>query len=125
MKKIGIILIALFVMSCKTNNKQNMKKQVKIIEHVTFKIKEGISKEQFINAAEAVNPVVSNHKGYLGRKLAIANNGEEWTDIVFWTDLESAEHAAKEIMKSNICMEFVNMIDEQTMKFEHLEVLVK
>jgi hypothetical protein len=58
--------------------------------------------------------------GFISRKLAVSENGT-WTDIVYWTDLKSAEIASKEVMKSETCGVFFGMIDESSMQFMHLK----
>jgi antibiotic biosynthesis monooxygenase (ABM) superfamily enzyme len=88
---------------------------------VTFKTKPTFSREEVIEAAEAVNSVVETFPGYLGRKLAVDKEGN-LTDLVNWTDLASAEHAATEIIKSETCQKFFHTIDESTMVFKHLDL---
>ncbi len=121
---IGIIVIVLI--SCNTQNKTNMSEQSKkvgTIELVIFETYPQYSKAEVIAAAKAVNPVAEKFDGYIGRKLAVDKNGK-WTDIVYWTDLESAEHAAQEILKSETCQKFFGMINQETMQFMHLEPVI-
>ncbi len=118
---IGIIAVVLF--SCNTQNKTSMSEQSKkvgTIELVIFDTYPQYSKAEVIAAAKAVNPVAEKFDGYIGRKLAVDKNGK-WTDIVYWTDLKSAEHAAQEILKSETCQKFFGMINQETMQFMHLE----
>ena len=118
---IGIIAVALF--SCNTQNKTSMSEQSKkvgTIELVIFDTYPQYSKAEVIAAAKSVNPVAEKFDGYIGRKLAVDKNGK-WTDIVYWTDLKSAEHAAQEILKSETCQKFFGMINQETMQFMHLE----
>ncbi len=95
-------------------------KKVGTIELVIFDTYPQYSKAEVIAAAKAVNPVAEKFDGYIGRKLAVDKNGK-WTDIVYWTDLKSAEHAAQEILKSETCQKFFGMINQETMQFMHLE----
>jgi len=128
MKKLLILLTTVTLLSCSNQNKSKMEKIVKqevgTIELVTFKTKPGFSQKEVIEAANAVNPVVEKFSGYISRKLAVSEVGT-WTDIVYWTDLESAEHAAQEVMKSETCQKFFGMIDEKSMKFMHLTPVIE
>ncbi len=128
MKQLLIAATMLILTSCNNQNnvkKENMtNKKIGTIELVIFKTKPGFTQSEVIEAANAVNPVVKEFKGYIGRKLAISKDGT-WTDIVYWTDLEAAEHAAQEIMKSETCQKFFGMIDEKSMTFMHLDPVIE
>jgi len=124
MKQLLILLTTVILFSCSNQNNSKMEKQeVGTIELVIFKTKPEFSQKEVIEAANAVNPVVKVFKGYISRKLAVSKDGT-WTDIVYWTDLESAEHAANEIMKSETCQKFFGMIDEKSMTFMHLNPVI-
>ena len=127
MKQFLFTIIASTVLSCNDQNNLMMEKQnekkIGTIEVVVFKTKSAYSKEQVIEAAKAVNPVVQEYDGFIGRKLAIGEDGT-WTDIVYWTDLQTAEIAAKEVMKSTSCQKFFAMIEEEGMQFMHLDPVI-
>lgn len=127
MKQLLIMLTTIIMVSCGNQNKSKMEnvvnKEVGTIELVIFKTKPEITKKEFIEAAIAVNPIVEKFEGYISRNLAVDKDGT-WTDIVYWTDLESADHAAQEIMKSETCQKFFEMIDEESMKFRHLQPVI-
>ncbi len=122
MRQLFILFAVLVVTACEHQNKSKMeantKTEIGTIEIVMFKTKNGVNSEEFIRAAEAVNPLVADMHGYLGRQLAVDPDGN-WMDTVFWTDLESAERAAEEVMKSETCQHFFGMIDQESMKFTH------
>ena len=128
MKQLLILLTTITFFSCGNQNNSNMEKkerqEVGTIELVIFKTKPEFCQKEVIEAANAVNPVVKKFKGYISRKLAVSKDGT-WTDIVYWTDLESAEHAAQEVMKSEICQKFFEMIDEKSMSFMHLNPVIE
>ncbi|WP_298425539.1 hypothetical protein [uncultured Kordia sp.] len=126
MKHLLIGIITIVLISCNPQNKTNMSEQSKkvgTVELVIFDTYPQYSKAEVIAAAKAVNPVVEKFDGYIGRKLTVDKNGK-WTDIVYWTDLKSAEHAAQEILKSETCQKFFGMINQETMQFMHLEPVI-
>jgi len=121
MRHFLILITAVILFSCNKQNKLNMEKQRKevgTIEVVVFKTIPGFTKQEVIEAAKAVNPVVEKFNGFISRKLAVNEDGT-WTDIVYWTDLESAKQAGEEVMKSKTCQKFFGMIDEKSMQFMH------
>ncbi|CAM1357745.1 hypothetical protein [Tenacibaculum xiamenense] len=128
MKQIVIIFATLLLVGCGNTNDSKMsietKKEVGTVELVVFKTKPLFTKEQVIEAAEALNPIVTKFNGYLGRRLSVAEDGT-WSDIVYWTDKESAEFAAKEVMKSKTCQTFFAMIDEKSMQFMHMKPVIE
>lgn len=102
-----------------------MSKKVGTVELVIFKVKNNLSEEEVIGAANAVNPVLESYAGFISRKLAVSKDGV-WSDIVYWSDLKSAEYAGQEVMKNETCQAYFGMIDEKSMNFMHLKpVLLK
>lgn len=88
-----------------------------------FKTKSQFTKQEIINAANLVTPEVEKMNGYLGRKLAVSKDDTR-TDIVYWKDLASAEHAAEQVMKTESCKKFFEMIDEKSIQFMHLSPVI-
>lgn len=126
MKHLSTGIMVMTLIGCNTQNKTNMSEQSKkvgTIELVIFDTYPQYSEEEVIAAAKAVNPVAEKFDGYIDRKLAVDKNGK-WTDIVYWTDLKSAEYAAQEILKSETCQKFFEMINEESMQFMHLEPVI-
>ena len=128
MRHLLMLFTLLMVIGCGQNKstkmKSNLNSKIGTIEVVLFKTKEGVSKENFTKAAAAVNPVMENLDGYLGRNLAVDPDGN-WVDMVYWTDLLAAEHAAEVVMKSESCQRFIGMIDDSSMKFMHLSPVLE
>ncbi|MDO5980315.1 antibiotic biosynthesis monooxygenase family protein [Flavivirga spongiicola] len=97
--------------------------KVKVVELVLFKTKPEFTKTQVVNAAKNINPVLEKHKGYLSRKLSITEDGQ-WMDVVYWTDLESAENASKHILENKLAQKYFEMIDDSTVEFNHFNVII-
>ena len=128
MKQIITLLLG-FVILSSSSTKSEVKmegttnKKVGTIELVIFKIKDGVSHDEFVESAKLVNPIVEKFDGYIGRKLAVDKEGT-WSDIVYWTDQKSAELAAEEVMKSPVCQKFFEMIDQESMQFMHMDPVI-
>lgn len=133
MKKLLIVLTVITLFSCGNQNKVKMENNVKIetkkteigtIEIVIFKTLPEYAKEEVINSAKAVMPVVEKLGGFLGRKMAISNDNQIWADVIFWKDMDAAQFAAQEVLKSETCGKFFATIDESSMKMLHLTPVI-
>jgi antibiotic biosynthesis monooxygenase (ABM) superfamily enzyme len=100
-----------------------MKQHTGIIEVVISKVKPGYSREEVIESAEVLSAVVQKYPGFISRTLSVAEASQEWVDIVYWTDMASAQQAAEAVMKDETCLKVFSMIDERDMKLLHLEPL--
>ncbi len=96
---------------------------VKAIELVLFKTKPEFSKSEVISAAEDMNTIMGQYDGYVSRKLAVTENGL-WMDLVYWTDVEKGKAAAEQILKEGSGQKYFNMIDNNTIEFKHLDVVI-
>ncbi|TGV04070.1 hypothetical protein [Flavivirga rizhaonensis] len=97
--------------------------KVKGIELVLFKTKTGFTKEEVVNAAKNINPVLEKYEGYISRKLSITEDGQ-WMDVIYWTNLENAEKASKHILDNKLAQKYFEMIDNTTMEFNHFNVVI-
>ncbi|MEE9432005.1 MAG: hypothetical protein V3V16_13235 [Melioribacteraceae bacterium] len=101
-----------------------MKKKVGIIELVIFKVQNGFSENEVIEAAKLTTPILSKFDGFINRKLAVSNDGV-WSDIVYWVNLDLAKTAAQKVLKDTVCNKYFSMIQQNSMQFFHLELVVK
>lgn len=100
-----------------------LKGKVNAIELVLFKKKDEYTNEQVIQAANGMNAVMENYDGYVSRKLAVTEDGQ-WMDLVYWIDLENAKKASKNILENKLGETYFKMIDDTTMDFIHLDVVI-
>lgn len=63
-----------------------------VIEVVVLKLKEGVSDETFLQAAEALNPDLKNMPGFLKRELG-KDAGGSWVDILHWNSMDEFQKA--------------------------------
>ncbi len=121
--KIFLVLTVLIVCSC--NNKEQkqskMNEKATIVEMVLFKTNEGISQETAKKAITELNEFVSKQKGFISRKISISEDNQ-FLDIVYWTDLESAKTASEKAMENPKTLEIFKIMDEKDMVFKHFSI---
>ncbi len=66
------------------------------IETVALKLNEGVSRESFVEAAEAINDFVAKRDGFVSRRLSCNDDGL-WIEHIEWATHEAAMSAAAEI----------------------------
>lgn len=91
-----------------------------VIELIIFKTKAGISDEALKEAAAKTTGVLQKMDGFLRREFSATDTGEQWADIVYWKDMNSAKQAAKAFLQEPDTQEFIAMIDQQKMTILHL-----
>ena len=92
-----------------------------VVELVLFKLKEGVSEQQFLAAADELNTgFLSLQKGCLDRKLA--RNGDSWVDIVLWETMDDAISALKASDQNSAARPFLECIDETSCSMQHLTI---
>lgn len=89
-----------------------------VLEIVIFRLKAGVSTDQFLAAAQVTFDLLQGYTGYLSRELAVAEDGL-WTDVVHWDTLENAHKAADSFMATPEGQAFGNLIDFDTTVMTH------
>ncbi len=94
------------------------KKHAKVTEVATFKLKEGVTEEEFraLNKGIETDYVVKQ-PGFVARESAADENGE-WVVIVHWETPEDADASMKSFMKASGTADFMSKIDTSTMKMK-------
>src|SRR5262249_27857932 len=93
-----------------------------ILEIVNFSLKPEADEARFVDAAQALNGVLSGMRAFLNRRL-VKTGDNRWTDILEWTDLESAERAASSLHLEPGAQDFCAMIDMGSVAMAHHDVL--
>ena len=91
------------------------------LEMVEFRGKEGVSSAEMLDKASRLHGVLADMDGFIERHLAQGDDGK-WVDLVYWRDLASARAAADAVMKIPAAQEFFALIDQESMRFVHLEI---
>lgn len=90
----------------------------RIIETVTFKLKTGVNRAHFIDAAERANAFITSRPGFVRRRLSVAEDGT-WSEHIEWDDMASAKGAATAIGTSVDAAAFLDAIDGSTVSLSH------
>lgn len=95
-----------------------------IIETVRYKVKDGVSRDQALEAWEDSQSFALSQKGFIRRKLAVTENGE-FIDHVEWASMEDAKAAAANFdpSKHPELLGLVQVLDESSMVMTHYEIL--
>jgi hypothetical protein len=81
-----------------------------VIEWAPFTPRGGVRDEEILAAARAVqSEFLVKQKGYIKRELFKGDNGE-WVDLVYWTDLEAAEQATRDVAQSSSCLAYFGLM---------------
>ncbi|GAC33149.1 hypothetical protein GPLA_2244 [Paraglaciecola polaris LMG 21857] len=90
-----------------------------VIEIATFKLKDGVSYQQFAPLDKAVETEhVVKQPGFISREAAKGQNGE-WLVVVHWESEEAAEASMKSFMNVKAAGDFMSHIDASTMNMKN------
>ncbi|MDO5968636.1 hypothetical protein Q4Q35_02340 [Flavivirga aquimarina] len=98
---------------------ETTKEEVGTIVLVMSKTLPEYTRKEIIKLSEAIDPMVNEFDGYLGRKMVFSNDTPDLMgDIVYYTNVKAFEDASEIEMKSETCQKFfATMIpDPQTSK---------
>lgn len=96
-------------------------KEAGIVEMVMFNTNENVPVKDGKKAMEALSDFVSQQPGFISRTTSVTKEGE-FLDLVFWTNLTSAQTASEKAMKNETLLKHFGVIDQSTMTFKHFEV---
>ncbi len=93
----------------------------KVLELVVFKLKEGVSREEFLRTVDPVSRWISRRPGFVSRELVHDAEGDRWVDVVWWKTLDDAKTAAEAAMSSESCAPMFGTIDMESTLMLHGE----
>lgn len=78
------------------------------IELIRFRLQEGKTTEQWLEANETINQWAERQPGFRFRSLSESDDGE-WIDMYYWENKEAAEAAGKsfEAEMMGLCMPLI------------------
>ena len=94
-----------------------------VIETVTFKLNQGVSRGDFVAAAKISSAWVEAQPGFMHRRLSCTEDGT-WIEHIQWTDMGAAKAAAAEIGKAPGNASFLSAINGPTVQVPHSELEV-
>lgn len=97
--------------------------QKNVIETVTFKLNDGVNRDDFVTAAKAMTAWIEARPGFLHRRLSCTTDGT-WIEHVQWADMTAAKAAASEIGKAPSNADFLSAINGPTVQLMHSELEV-
>lgn len=118
MKKLGLLFLILFSVISFTQAQSNKTKKMEYIEIAKFKLKEGFTDEQFIEAEKSVrNGLIKTQKGFISRELSKDKDGF-WLMEMRFENTENMD-AWFETLKQDPTMKVLgSMIDFPTVRME-------
>ena len=96
----------------------------KVLELVVYKLNEGVSREQFLGANDAVSAWISKQPGFISRDLVYDGEGDRWVDVLWWDTMENAHAAAERAMTSESCLPMFALIAMESTLMLHGEQVI-
>ena len=93
----------------------------KVLELVVFKLTPGVSREQFLAAADGLTDWARRQPGFLSRELSYDAEGDRWIEVVWWRTMADAKGAAEVAMTSESCAPMFALIDMESAVMIHAE----
>ena len=120
--KLNLLIVILLAAACSgKNEKTKNMKQASVIELVLWKPKSGVSTEEMKASITELNQIVNQMDGFISRETALSEDGQ-FVDIVYWTDLESAQKASELAIQNPSAQKVFSLIDEKEMLFKHFDI---
>lgn len=94
----------------------------KVYEIVRYKQKKDVMDQAILKASKALQEIVKTQPGLISRKLSKSDSGE-WMDVVLWESIDHATQAAEVVNTHPVSGEFMKLVDETTMVFDHYEII--
>ena len=93
----------------------------KVLELVVFKLKDGISREQFLATDDAVTAWITQQPGFVSHELLYDAEGDRWVELAWWKTMNEAKTAAERAMASESCAPMFALIDMESSLMLHAE----
>lgn len=92
-----------------------------VMETVTFRLIDGVSHEDFAQAAHVMTDWIMTQPGFVSRRLSVAGDGT-WVEQVEWASMHDAKAAAATIGKAEGNVPFLKCIDGPSVQMRHSEL---
>lgn len=92
-----------------------------VMETVTFKLNDGVSRDAFAAAARAMTDWVSAQPGFVRRRLSVSEDGT-WVEQIEWASMAEAKAAATGIGEAPGNAPFLKAIDGPSAQMRHSEI---
>ena len=83
------------------------------IEMASFRLNAGVTEQQLLKASASLQEdFLSKQQGFIRREL-VRGPGNEWLDVVYWSNKVSAEAAMKNAVESPACHLYFQLIEAE------------
>ena len=96
-----------------------------VVELAIFKVKEGVSRDELLETADAVSEWAKRQPGFISRDLTYSPESDTWIDVVWWDSMDAAHKASEVAMTSDSCAPMFSLIDLEGTQMIHGERLVR
>lgn len=93
-------------------------------EFVTFRLKDDVSDDAFVQAARAIGPYLRKSGNVVSRSLSRGDDGL-WTDHIVWISMKTAEETAAKVMQQPEFGKMAEMIDPDSMNLRYAPILLQ
>jgi hypothetical protein len=115
---VAVLTIINFGVS-QTNNSKTMEVKKQYLEVVRFRLKEGVTKEQFLKAENNIRAgKIKSQKGYQGRDVYQDTDGT-WLIVIRWDNKENADAWTPIFMTLQEGQAFGSLLDFSSARQEH------
>ena len=90
-----------------------------VLELATFKLKSGVTEEQFNFANESLSGWARRQPGFVSRNLSYNKAEQTYIDVVYWESMAAAQAADEISMNSEECAPLFGMIEDDSVKLVH------
>ncbi len=97
----------------------------KVLELVVFALREGVSRDEFVDANDGVSAWVSEQPGFVSRELSHDTRANRWIDVLWWATLDDARAAAERAMTSESCAPMFALVDADSILVLHGEPAIE
>ncbi len=97
---------------------------MQVLELVTFKTKQGVSKQQILDINKQVMEQVRQFSGFIYRSLCYKADSDTWLDVVYWQDEVAAKSAQEQFIKSKLCQQLMANVDVESTTMQHADILL-
>lgn len=107
------------------NNEQHKELKMstgEIIEIVIYSTKGGVNPTEHLMKSNAIGQVLAKMDGFVKRDFTQDLEGK-WVDLVYWRDLDSAQHAASIFPTLPEALSFIDDINDSDMQMLHTSIL--
>ena len=96
----------------------------RVLELVVFKLKQGVTREEFLATNDALSSWARQQPGFISREQAYDAQGDRWIDLLWWESIEDAHAASEAALSSESCAPMFALIDEQAMLMIHADPVI-